>query len=302
MTAMADILSGQGNNLSGILAQLRALLTPTEQLPGQQSPTNLLLSMPQPLGPQSGAPGQQAARMGTSQGQGASGPAQGGGGSSLVSTLLKNPSLIKSAYSAISNALGGGLSAFGSQAAAGTAAELGSAAAPALAADTAAALTPAVGSGSTAAELGTTADTLASNAAAVDAAGSSAAGSGSAASSAAGTAGSGGSGLLGAAGALAPFAAILASYETTNPVNETAAWWNDMTNRLNSSNPDTANMARLTVANDYLNGGGDMPYTQQQLAQFGITPQFLANLSRPITTPSPDGRGWLGGAGRGARG
>jgi Tfp pilus assembly protein FimV len=121
-----------------------------------------------------------------------------------------------------------------------------------------------------------------------------------ASTAAAAPAATGSGSLLGAAGALALPAAIFASYETTNPVNETAAWWNDMTNRINSSDPNVSNLARLTAANDYLNGGGDVPYTQAQLNALGITPAYLANISSPITSPAPGGKGWLGGGYTGA--
>jgi len=226
----------------------------------------------------------------------------GSGGSSgasiatgLLGALAKNPSLIKGAYNGVSGLLGSdGLSAFGQQAASGTAAELGSAAAPALAADTAGALAPVIGAAPTAAELGTTASALApiATSAAAPAAASAAAPAASAASGAGLGALAGGAAAVG--GALLPLALA-----ALIPTGENAQWWSGLTGQINSSNPDTATQGKLTLANDLLNHPSDDPYTQAQLQAWGI-PQIMQDISRPITTPSPDGRGWLGGGFTGA--
>jgi hypothetical protein len=240
--------------------------------------------------------GQIARGMSGASGGSGGGRSSSGGGSSGAGTLGTVAKLGSDLYSWLNG--GDTLSAFGSQAASGTAAELGSAAAPAIAADTASALAPAVGAAPTAAELGTTADALAPFATsaapeAASAAAPAASAAAPAASSSLGTAAS-------AAGALAIPAAIFASYESTNPVNESAAWWQGLLSDAQSSDPNTANQAKLTIANDYLNGGGDFPLTQAQMSALGITPQYLASISQQITSPSPGGKGWLGGGYTGA--
>jgi len=229
---------------------------------------------------------------------GGSGGSGGSSGASIATGLLgalaKNPSLIKGAYDGVSGLFGGGgLSALGQQAASGTAAELGSAAAPAIAADTASALAPVIGAAPTAAELGTTAGALApiSTGAASGAAASGAA-SGGAASGAGLGALAGGAAAVG--GALLPLALA-----ALIPTGENAQWWSGLTGQINSKDPYTANQGKLTLANDLLNHPSDDPYTQAQLQAWGI-PQIMQDISRPITTPSPDGRGWLGGGFTGA--
>src|SRR6185437_7586738 len=172
--------------------------------------------------------------------------------------------------------------------------ELGSAAAPAIAADTASALAPVIGAAPTASELGTTASALApiATSAAAPAAASAAAPAASAASGAGLGALAGGAAAVG--GALLPLALA-----ALIPTGENAQWWSGLTGQINSSNPDTATQGKLTLANDLLNHPSDDPYTQAQLQAWGI-PQIMQDISRPITTPSPDGRGWLGGGFTGA--
>jgi hypothetical protein len=236
----------------------------------------------------------------------------------LLGALAKNPSLVKNGVSAVQGLLGGGLSSFGSQAAAGTASELGAAAAPALAADTAAALVPAVGSAATAAELGTTADALApivtSGAAGGAAAG---AGGGAAAGGAGGTAAGGAA--LGAAGALAGVALpiALAAFMPDNPgfgIGELQSMEQQIANATKANggpinagyalNPDgTINQAHSQTLNDLYTLIGDDWTEFKHAGGTGPIDSLLTSLGygnllapqQPITSPAPGGRGWLGG-------
>lgn len=109
MSAIANALSGQSpDDLQSILAQLNQLLTPTEKLPGTQSPSNLLLAMPQAVAPTSGAPTQNSAQMRMpNMGGGQSAPAASG--SSPVSSILASLANPNSAIAkAVSSAFGGG--------------------------------------------------------------------------------------------------------------------------------------------------------------------------------------------------
>lgn len=131
---------------------------------------------------------------------------------------------------------------------------------------------------------GTSAAIAASNAAALG-------GSGAASGAAAGGSAAGGMGL-GAIGAVAAPLAIAALGMMTPTVSLGKQYWGGMSDILNKGPSDPSYTGvKLELANEVANMGSKVPFTQAQLDQWGITPEMIADITKPYIGPAPGGLG-----------
>lgn len=326
MSAISDALAGRsGQGLSSILAQLNALLTPTEQLPGTQSPYSVLLAQPGMMS--------RPAPMASTSGASNATPGASHGPSSLQG-LLKEAGPLKSAISSLfapslatyaggapaDSAVTAALGNVGAQTAP-TAASIQAGNDAALAASNGGAAGAGagllgmgqIGSGLAAdsavtGTLGSVGAQTAGDAAAIQAANDAALGGSAATSGGSGAAT--GAGLGAGAGAAAALGAValplaLAAFV---PTGENAQWWSGLSDQIKGTG-QYANMspqdrqfnqsAGAIELMSMLKQGEPTPYSSQQVAAMGITPQLIAEAFPTISSPSGTAQGWLGGSGRG---